>query len=538
MSIPKEPRQQMINIMYLALTALLALNVSSEVLNVFKLINDKLSVSNAAVEVKSASLMNLFEAKFKSNETKTQPYIEDANKVRVLVNEFYSYVDGLKARIVDESGGVENGKIKNASNTDVTTRIMIEQKNGPDLEQKLGDLKNNLLSLPMLKDHADLQEQISLDAEYDKIEAEKLGKKSWSNYNFERVPVIAAITLLSKLQADAKEAEARILERLYGSVDLNSYIFEDVSAKVISPNSYILTNRQDYRAQVFFAATSKTLDVEVFVGKFKSEMEMLDANGNLKNQVFDFPLEEGYKKLDVKDGIADYAELPTATGKQARDGVIKIRKPDGTGFNYFPFEINYHSAQPGVVISPDNINVLYAGVENPLSISVPGFPAEKVKAYLTGDGLLRGANGTYTARMNHSGTAMISVNVINDEGKEMKMKEMQFRVKRVPDPDAVVNGQAGGAIEAHKFRIAKKLDVVMKDFLFTVEFKVLTYKITWQRKNEDLMEVVCTSAEFSQRALQFVQEARPGDVYYFENIKIRDPAEENRQIQDIAFRIR
>ncbi len=544
MSIPKQPRQQMINIMYLALTALLALNVSSEVLNAFKLINDKLNVSNEAAEAKTASLMGMFQSKYNSNAAKTKPYLADAVLARNMVHDFYTYTEQLKTQLIEESGGVAQGKISGSKNTDVTTRIMIERESGIELERKINELREKLFSLPMLaglttEARTRLEREISLSTSYDVLEAEKLDKKSWTNYNFERVPVIAAVTMLAKLQGDAKDAESRILEQLYKGVDAGSYAFEQLSAKVIAPNNYVLANRQQFNANIFFAATSKTQEVEVFVGKFNNGIPLRDANGKLFNQVEDFPLQDGFTQLEVKDGVAQYNELPDRAGDQYREGVIKIKNPEGTGFNYYPFEVNYKAAQPTAIVSPDKINLLYAGIENPLSVSVPGYPAERVRAYLiSGNGTINGANGEYSVKMNNVGRAKIKVNVVMEDGKETEMGISEFRVKRTPTPTAQVLGYEGGPIDIATFKVAKELKTVLKDFEFEgVHYKVVGYRMTREHKGE-VNDGDATTSVFTPKMLELVAAAQRGDRYYFEYIKAEGPDKIVRNVPEISFKIK
>ncbi len=544
MSIPKQPRQQMINIMYLALTALLALNVSSEVLNAFKLINDKLNVSNEAAEAKTISLMALFQSKYNSNAAKTKPYLDDAVLARNMVHDFYTYTEQLKTQLIEESGGVAQGKIIGSKNTDVTTRIMIERESGIELERKVNELREKLLSLPMLAQltpdaRARLENEISLSTRYDLKEAEKLDKKSWANYNFERVPVIAAVTMLAKLQGDAKDAESHILEQLYKGVDAGSYPFEELSAKVIAPNNYILANRQEFNADIFFAATSKTQEVEVYVGKFKNAIPVRDENGKLFNQVDAFPLQDGFTQLEAQDGIAQYSELPNSAGDQYREGVIKIKNPEGTGFNYYPFEVNYKAAQPTAIVSPDKINLLYAGIENPLSVSVPGYPAERVRAYLvSGNGAISGANGNYSVKMNDVGRAKIKVNVVMDDGRETEMGITEFRVKRTPTPTPQVLGYEGGQIDIATFKVAKELKTVLKDFEFEgVHYEVVGYRMTREHKGE-VYDGDATTSAFTPRMLDLVAAAQRGDRYYFEYIKAEGPDKVVRTLPDMAFKIK
>ncbi len=137
MSIPKEPRQQMINMMYLVLTALLALNVSAEVLNSFRLIDDGIKATNQSLVSKNAALMGEFENKYANNPVKTEPFIKEARRVQTLSQEFYSYIEGLKADIIKESGGLdEDGGLKGKKDVDVGTRLLVDQKKATSYSKK------------------------------------------------------------------------------------------------------------------------------------------------------------------------------------------------------------------------------------------------------------------------------------------------------------------------------------------------------------------------------------------------------------------
>ena len=146
MSIPKEPRQQMINMMYLVLTALLALNVSAEVLNSFRLIDDGIKATNQSLVSKNAALMGEFENKYANNPVKTEPFIKEARRVQTLSQEFYSYIEGLKADIIAASGGLDDdGGLKGKKDVDVGTRLLVDQKKGYELQQKVNELRSQLL---------------------------------------------------------------------------------------------------------------------------------------------------------------------------------------------------------------------------------------------------------------------------------------------------------------------------------------------------------------------------------------------------------
>src|SRR5687768_9541147 len=131
MALPKDPRQKMINIMYLVLTAMLALNVSAEILNAFNIVNNSINTSNQSITDKNTDTYLAFDEKMKEDAAKTGPFKQKAEQVRLASAEMYTFLDSLKERIVRESGGRDEfGELKSKDNLDAPTRVMENQKQG------------------------------------------------------------------------------------------------------------------------------------------------------------------------------------------------------------------------------------------------------------------------------------------------------------------------------------------------------------------------------------------------------------------------
>lgn len=524
MSIPKEPRQQMINMMYLVLTALLALNVSAEVLNSFRLIDDGIKATNQSLVSKNAALMGEFENKYANNPVKTEPFIKEARRVQTLSQEFYSYIEGLKADIIAESGGLDDdGGLKGKKDVDVGTRLLVDQKKGYELQQKVNELRSQLLLSGVMSDEdiKKLDMQMPLSTTYDKTEAERLGKKDWVSYNFEKVPVAATIALLSKLQGDVRNAETLMLSEIYSKVDVGVYKFDKLFATSINENNFVLAGQQEFRANIFVAATSTTQEVEVFVGDFKDPSAMLDAStGKLKEEVAEFPLKDGYKKLEVKGGMANFNELSNQVGMNKRTGVIKLREPDGVGFRYLPFEFNYQSSKSTAVVSPEKMNVLYIGVPNPLAISVPGIPADRVTAKIS-NGSISGNNGSYSANVTSTGTVTVDV-YANIDGSNKKMGDMTFRVKKIPKPTPIILGAGSSRMPKGRFTVAQTIDLDMNDFPLEVPYDVVeyTYMVSIDGEIQGNSKTV-KSKVLAQDIKSIINKARSGKkvTVYLDNIK-------------------
>lgn len=524
MSIPKEPRQQMINMMYLVLTALLALNVSAEVLNSFRLIDDGIKATNQSLVSKNAALMGEFENKYANNPVKTEPFIKEARRVQTLSQEFYSYIEGLKAEIIAESGGLDDdGGLKGKKDVDVGTRLLVDQKKGYELQQKVNELRSQLLLSGVMSDEdiKKLDMQMPLSTTYDKTEAERLGKKDWVSYNFEKVPVAATIALLSKLQGDVRNAETLMLSEIYSKVDVGVYKFDKLFATSINENNFVLAGQQEFRTNIFVAATSTTQEVEVFVGDFKDPSAMMDAStGKLKEEVAEFPLKDGYKKLEVKGGMAYFNELSSQIGMNKRTGVIKLREPDGVGFRYLPFEFNYQSSKSTAVVSPEKMNVLYIGVPNPLAISVPGIPADKVTAKIS-NGSISGNNGSYSAKVTSTGNVTVDV-YANIDGTSKKMGDMTFRVKKIPKPTPIILGAGSSRMPKGRFTVAQTIDLDMNDFPLEVPYDVVeyTYMVSIDGEIQGNSKTV-KSKVLAQDIKSIINKARSGKkvTVYLDNIK-------------------
>jgi gliding motility-associated protein GldM len=544
MSIPKEPRQQMINMMYLVLTALLALNVSAEVLNAFKLVKEGLHTSNDAVEGKNTNTMANFQKSMENDPKKTGPFFEDAKKVRKMTADFITYVEEIENKLIEMSGGYEDEEktqLKGKKDIDATTRLLVDKpsQKGAELKLKIEELKQNLVNLQSLKslpqgERDDLMKNLTLNADFDPNDknVKKLGKKSWEDYNFGRVPVVAVVTLLEKFKGDAKNSESAILDKLYSKIDATSYKFDKLSAKVIAPTSYVLAG-SEYTADIFVSATSETQDPKVYIGRFNSQIK--DPK-NLPAQVNAMPLVDGFQELKVEGGYGKFSDKSSGIGAKEVTGAIKVKKPQGDGFDYFPFKFEYQVAQAGVVVSPDKMNVFYIGVDNPVSVSVPGFAAEKVQASIS-NGTITGSNGKFVVKVTQPGKANVTVTAKQPDGNSKAMGAVEFRVKRVPDPIAKIGDQAGGSVSASKFKVQRGIIAALDNFDFDIKFQIVGFEMTYGAKRQDLVTARVNGPLFDSKMLDFLSRSKPGDTFYFDDIKAKGPDGTTRKLPSIAFKL-
>lgn len=466
-----------------------------------------------------------FEQKYANNPVKTEPFLKEAQRVQLLSQDFYNYIEGLKTNIIEASGGYdEDGSLKGKKDVDVTTRLLVDQKLGYDLQQKINELRSQLLLSGVLTEEElkILDLQMPLTTVYDKTEAERLGKKDWVTYNFERVPVAATVALLSKLQGDVRNAETLMMSELYKKVDVGVFKFDKLFATSLNENSFVLAGQQEFRTEIFVAATSSTQEVEVFVGQFKNPADMYEGETKkLKNVVAEFPLKEGFQKLEVTNGMASFKELSQQPGMNRRTGVIKLREPDGEGFRYLPFEFNYQSSKSTAVVSAEKMNVLYIGVDNPLAISVPGVPADKVTARIS-NGSINGNNGKYLAKVNVTGDVNVDVYAEID-GQSKKMGNMTFRVKKIPKPLPTVLKVGSSRMAKSRFLTAPIIEVKLDEFVFNIPFEVSEFEYMVSMDGDITINTTKVKGQVIPENLKsHLRRLRPGQkvTVYFDNIKV------------------
>jgi len=533
------PRQKMINMMYLVLTALLALNVSNEVLNAFKLVNDGLLGTNISLNNKNEGIYKAFRKQLDLDKAKAEPLYKKAQQAQNASKEFVEYVEKYKKQIIKEAGGIdpESGDIVQRDNIDVATRIFVEAngKNGKELRKKILDSRNLMLSLVDEKDRAAFDKSITLNAEYKKAKGE--ADKGWEFATFNHVPTTAAVTLLTKFQSDAIASEGAIIEYLIKKIGEADIKFDKLAAKVIAPSSYIMQGNT-YKADIFVAAYSSTQNPDVFLGgltdKFKRDPETGDLM-EYKSADENPPL-SGAQKIDVLNGFGKYEVSGSGVGERKYSGAVRIKDPLG-GYIYYPFEAAYQVAGKAVAVSPTKMNVFYIGVDNPVKITVAGVQPQDVIASMDGGELTKSDAPNYVVRVKTPGTAKITVSAKVD-GKTMPMGVEEFRVRRIPDPIPTVGGQKlPTKVPIAKIRSTAGLVALLENFEFEARYNIISYKMMYKPKSDDIVDDVASGPLFSDKMKAFMGRAKPKDIILFDEIKAMGPDGVPRKLGQLFFEI-
>lgn len=515
----------MIGMMYLVLTALLALNVSKDIINAFVTIDDALNVTVNNIAGKNAQAYSAFERALKNDEVKTKPFYDKAMKVKVLSDDFSKYLGTIKDTLLRTTDAVESGvktptsrELEKKDDYDTPTRIMCGDENdgkghkATDVKNRIAAYKKAMLDNLDPKDKSKFTQR--LDALFNTSDPDPKdiedGKRTWEMASFYHNPVVASVALLTKMQTDVKNAESEVVNHLLASINATDFKFDTLAPRIIAPTSYVILG-QEYTADVFLAAMSSTSDPEVTVGN---------------------------TKLKVEGGVGKYTARPSSDGEQKWGGVIRIKKPDNT-WDEYKFESSYIAAKPSSSVSADKMNVIYIGVPNPFTVSVPGVAHDKVKVSATGCTLTpdpKLGKGHYLVNATTQGDAMIKVSA-DLNGKVLPMGDFKFRVKRIPNPVAKIGGKKEGGIAKSAISAQSAIIPEMENFDFDLFSKVKSFRMSRYGKGRDPIEKSSESNLLTPEMKDVLNQSRAGDKILFEYIQATMPDGTTRSINSIALTI-
>lgn len=465
---PETPRQRMISMMYLVYTAMLALNVSAEILNAFVIVGDSVEVTNKLMAGKAESTYIAFENAYNGNPGKVGENWTKAKEIREKTKKMLDYIDNIKYELhvaVDGlPGGVAESKkileekgfsgIKKNDNYDIPTNYFLAgTEDGSagkaiELRKKIEAYQADMLTYAQSDAYKKILKSMQIKTEGTWKDAQKQ-EKNWQMYNFYHTIITADMVLLNKLKSEIQNAEMDLINHLYSQISADDFKFDQVVARVLPKSTYIIQGGQ-YEADVIVAAYDS-----------KSELR-----GEVRGQ--NIVGDSGMLKLKFGAG---------ALGQQKYKGTIFVKKE--TGEVPYEFESEYFVAAPSATISPTKMNVFYIGPKNPLSISVPGANSKDIVATISGAGgkLEKVKDGEYLVTVTQQGTCQINVRA-KVGGKEMDMGTMKFRTKTMPKPVAKVGKLTGGRVSKAELTAQSGLRVDLEDFLFDgIKYNVVSYKL-------------------------------------------------------------
>lgn len=556
------PRQKMIGMMYLVLTALLALNVSADILDAFAIVNDGLEKTNASVESKIEDYYNIFEQQYIREPEKAKVYWDKANEIRVKTDEIINYIEKeIKVPLVLETESITEQELISSKDTkkslirnvekinpenrrvfyefdlnnigakdkyDAATNFMINKGNATILKNKIQEYREFIVNTVEEAGLANYNKYVGLLTDYD-LDGKKIiytdndGQElSWENKNFDHIILTAEIAILNKIVGEIQTTEYDAITALIKQIGSSDFKFESVQARVIQKSDFIIKG-QNYEAEIFIAAadTSKTFDVKYYMGTDdynKAKGEPVKLNSSAGKVMLRFPT--------------------NAVGVQKYAGRIEIPRPDGTTA-YYDFNETFQVVAPSVTVAPINMMVMYEELQNPISVSAPGFTSDEVSITVEGGKYTKGANnGEYFVEVN-KGTKLVKVHVSarDDNGKMVDMGCQEFRVKMVPDPVVKIGDITGGKVDKEVLLSIGRVMAVMKDFDFkdfnyTVDsYTVSTYRGTFIDKQNK-------GPKFSDEVIALISNAQTGQRIQFQDICVKSPKGEIRNVGSINIQIK
>lgn len=497
------PRQKMINLMYIVLTAMLALNVSSDVLDGFTQVHEGLKRSNSNVNQRNNAVLEQLQAFADQNPDKGGVWLARAREVRANTDQLYSLIDSLKTAIVQKADGSKGDpeNIQNRDDLESAAVVMLAPGSlrGEHLRHRIDDYRNYVIThIPDSAQARTISEALSTESTTAKG---TLAPQSWEESRFDQQPVVAAITLLSKLQNDILYAEGEVLSSLLSQVDAGDVRVNELNAYVI-PQSRTVIRGGKYSANIVLAAVDTTQRPQIFI-----EGKPLDAGASIY-------------------------ELNTGTsGNFSYNGYLEVKHGDGTATRH-NFSDSYTVIEPMATVSASMMNVLYAGINNPVGISVPGVPMNEISATMT-NGTLTRSGDQWIARPTTVGSDAIITVTANMDGRPVQVAQTKFRVRKLPDPtpfiafkDASGNTdhyRGGKPFQKALLLNSPGLDAAIDDGLLDTPFEVIGFETVFFDSAGNALPEVSDGPRFSARQKQQFQRLNRGKRFYISRIRAKGP---------------
>ncbi|MDX1363416.1 type IX secretion system motor protein PorM/GldM [Arenibacter latericius] len=453
------PRQKMINLMYLIFIAMLALNMGKEVLSAFGLMNEKLEASNVKTTENNLAFLSGLETKASENNEKFGPLLADAKKIKELSEEYYSYLEGIKKDMMANVKDPQDYQVMDM--TDYLDQRFFKggkvSPEGKEFLDKLIDYRTQISAvMPEELDavKSSVQTRFETGDENGMVEKRDGTKQDWLSYNFEGYPLIASYTKLTALQADIKSTEEDALKAM-----LQGQLSSEVSM-----TNYTTLLEQEKSA--FYAG--EKFAGNIVLGRKDASTKPNEVNltldGRKLNEGTDYVIEDGKVRLTISAGNAGDHKI--------EGNLVFIQDGERTEV---PVSSTFATiTKPNAaVISADKMNVVYRGVANPITISIPGIPDNNVNA--SAPGLSKRGGSKYVMNPGTGRTVSISASGKLPDGQTVS-SSTEFRIKDIPRPSGSIRGETGSARMGKQNLEISTVGALLEDFDFDLNIGVSGFK--------------------------------------------------------------
>lgn len=534
MSIPKEPRQLMINLMYLVLTALLALNVSASVMNAFFTLEKSMLTSNEIVTESNEKVLEAIQAEAEAYEGDTlkQIALEKATEAKVIADDFDAYIEGIYNEIFAAAGGEDPKKPgshipKDKKNKDITTRLLVDgqpkqgiEPLGPQIYAKIIETRDKLKGLVSAEKQEQLESAMPLGRNIENWQEtatlDKAQKNTtWTTYKFRQMPVAAVIPMLRSFQADAKTSASAVMNEMFAESKGEIIKFDAFFPVASAKSSYVLQGEK-YEADIFLSAFSTAA----------SESTKIYVNG---------------REIAMEEGKGIYSATGSKLGTNSYNVKIDVTNPLTQETDSYEQKFEFEVGQPSIAVAADQMNVFYIGVDNPVTVSAAGINSNAISVSMTGDGggsISKTGGSSYNVKVTKP-TPLNKFAFVTVTGGPKPVK-VPFRVKRIPDPvPALAPGVHEGNMGNGTFKAYQGVIAELKNFDFDARCNIQTFDLVRIASRQDPVTAQNKGARYNDKAQRLVNQAKPGDTYYFRNIKGKCPGDAaGRSLPSMVFTIR
>lgn len=544
------PRQKMIGMMYLVLTAMLALNVSKDAVEAFKKVDNGLTRTIKNYVLKNNLVYADFDRADAENPKKAGPWKTKAYAVKQRADELFEYIQDLKIEIITTAEGPETlavsgreviiDNVLKIDENNIPSQILIgadESGKAFDLKALIEDYRAFLIETlggKNISSEDAIRSILNTDPVYNEKTKEN---ERWENGTFQTLPLVAVITILSKLQVDTRNAETEVLNYLYSQIDAASFKFNKLVPTVITNSNYIMAGNE-YQAEVFIAATDTTRAPEYRIGSYKTS---INADGTPT-----YEMVGDYSTLPIDQrGRGIFTARTSTTGDKKWSGLINLKAPDGTDV-FYPFDASYTVATPNVVVAPTAMNVLYQGIDNPIDISVPGVGSDKLIVKMTNGTIVPGKVKNSKTNENYRGEFIASpttvgqnaqINVSADiNGKQMTFPPIEFRVRSIPNPIAKFANLTDGSVDKNVALAQQGVLAVLENFEFDLVYTVTAFTVSINEKGFDIEEA-STSNRLTDKQKELINRLTRGKKLIISGIKATGPDKKTRELPAVILKI-
>ena len=495
---PETPRQKMIGMMYLVLTAMLALNVSADILNGFDMVNNSLKNSIDNSKVRNQGLYGDMQSLYDLNPTKVGEWLEKANKVKEESDKLFNILQEFKVGIIALADGSaadpEGNVIQKRDNTNVAgeyAEVGTTKHRGNELKQAIDNYR---IFVEEMFGNDSLHTQIynamfNTDPVKKKVDEPAV---EWVDNTFAHMPAVAVVTMLSKYQSDVRNTEAELIQYFIQQQDAGDFRVNKIQARLI-PDSKNVMQGGRYHAEIALMAVDTTKAPIYYLGNNQLENEIIDIPCN---QIGTFPIKGRLEMID------QYGATQT-----------------------YEFEDQYMVSAPAATVANIDMNVVYRGYDNKMEISVPGLADSQLRVSANGATMTKSGN-QYICKPTAKDKITILVSADID-GKVRTIGQKEFRVRPVPSPSAFLklpNGERWSPTMETAGRLKRQdlLDATIiaeyEDGMLNADFVVTEFTIKIPR-GAGFDPIKVSGGKFSDRQIERLKNLKPKQEFLIEQIK-------------------